>query len=136
MRNVTSPALTRHCEGTQKVTAPHISPAIPRSSPYVVGWHGLQLTGALLEGQFGFIASLLPPTIPATPRAHNQTRKPERVSVYNQEVLFETLLPDYDSQRAVIPTNIFDASYVTRTYVAMRDNQAFLTPNRFINTPG
>ena len=27
--NITSPALTRYCGGTQKVIAPHISPAIP-----------------------------------------------------------------------------------------------------------
>ena len=29
LRNITSPALTRYCGGTQKVIAPHIGPAIP-----------------------------------------------------------------------------------------------------------
>ena len=33
LRNITSPALTRHCEGTQNVTVPHISPTIPHPSP-------------------------------------------------------------------------------------------------------
>ena len=33
LRNITSPALTRYCGGTQKVIAPHINPAIPRPSP-------------------------------------------------------------------------------------------------------
>ena len=43
--NITSPALTRYCGGTQKVIAPHISPAIP-----VVwgGGQGLQMTGVLI----------------------------------------------------------------------------------------
>ena len=47
LRNITSPALTLHCGGTQKVTAPHTSPAIPRPSPWVVGGQWLQMTGAL-----------------------------------------------------------------------------------------
>ena len=42
LRNITSPALTRYCGGTQKVIAPHISPAIP-----VGGAQGLQMSGAL-----------------------------------------------------------------------------------------
>ena len=42
LRNITSPALTRYCGGTQKVIAPHISPAVP-----VGGGQGLQMTGAL-----------------------------------------------------------------------------------------
>ena len=33
LRNITSPAVTRHCGGTRKVTAPHINPVIPRPSP-------------------------------------------------------------------------------------------------------
>ena len=44
--NIISLALTRYCGGTQKVIAPHISPAIP-----VGGGEGggqeLQMTGAL-----------------------------------------------------------------------------------------
>ena len=40
MCNITSQALTWLCGGTQKVTAPHISPAIPRPSPYVGGGSG------------------------------------------------------------------------------------------------
>ena len=45
LRNITSPALTQYCGGTQKVIAPHISPAIP-----VVGGgvQALQITGALI----------------------------------------------------------------------------------------
>ena len=47
--NITSPAPTRYCGGTQKVIAPHISPAIPVGGGVgVEGWgQGLQMTGAL-----------------------------------------------------------------------------------------
>ena len=45
LRNITSPALTRYCGGTQKVIAPHISPAIPVDGGG--GGQGLQMTGAL-----------------------------------------------------------------------------------------
>ena len=42
LRNITSPAFTRYCGGTQKVIAPHISPAVPVGG----GGQGLQMTGA------------------------------------------------------------------------------------------
>ena len=38
LRNITSPALTRHCMATQKVSTSHISPAMPHPSPRCWWW--------------------------------------------------------------------------------------------------
>ena len=50
MRNITSPAFTRYCGGTQKVIARTLVPLSP-AHPRKWGGQGLQMTGALLYGK-------------------------------------------------------------------------------------